>query len=121
MELDDSFSLLPEGGRHAESEGRQDGSGESSGPGPTELYSRRPRSLPAPLFEDSMHSPMLENQAAAYTSRGPPSYLMPERHLGSGPYAAQFPGRSGDIQASAGYLARANAGMPQVGMPALFA
>lgn len=113
MELDDYSGLLPEGVRRTDSENMQDGSGESSGPGPSELYSRRPRSLPAPLFEDSLHNGLLESQASVYSSRGPPSYLLQsDRHLG----AAPFPARTGaPAQSSTDYLARAAPSMSQVG------
>lgn len=116
MELDESFALLPDGSKHADSEGLQDGSGESSGAGASELYSRRPRSLPAPLFEDGMHGPLLDQQGSVYSSRAPPSYLLQsERQIAGMPYTAPFPGRSATpSQFPADYLGRAGAGLPQV-------
>ncbi|KAK9807981.1 hypothetical protein WJX73_010366 [Symbiochloris irregularis] len=125
MELDESFTgMMPNAGRRAESDGILDASGESSGPGPAELYSRRPRSLPAPHFEDGLNNHLLDGQPSSYGPRSPAGgYMMPPERLGPGPsFSAPFPtNRSGQgpTQNPADYLVRPGPGMAQGGQSLL--
>ena len=131
MDLDDPFpGGMPGAVRRTESDG-VDASGESSGPGPSEMYSRRPRSLPAPLFMDDMHNSINhipaslgDSQPSVYSSaRAPTNFMMQPERLGPGPplgagpsFSAPFPtSRSATpAQNPADYLVRPGPAMSQV-------